>query len=122
MARSTGGDGIEVLRWGAIGYHGVGSQRGACAPKAKNKIGSPPTRSQRVRGTKPLSVKGLAERLTVHRWRTVVWREGSNAKLSSRFAALRVRAAHRDEEGLRTPRKEEWLLIEWPVDQGEPTK
>ena len=42
--------------------------------------------------------------------------------MSSRFAALRVRAAHRDEEGLRAPRAEQWLLIEWPVDQTEPTK
>jgi SRSO17 transposase len=75
-----------------------------------------------VAGATPLSVKGLAETLTAHQWRTVVWGEGSNAKLSSRFAALRVRAAHRDEEGLRTPRQEQWLLIEWPVDQTEPTK
>ena len=52
----------------------------------------------------------------------MVWGEGSNAKLSSRFAALRVRAAHRDEEGLRAPRAEQWLLIEWPLDQAQPTK
>src|ERR687891_2124193 len=95
---------------------------GPVPPKAKNKIGRPATRWQRVAGTTPLSVKGLAETLTAHRWRTVVWREGSNAKLSSRFAALRVRAAHRDEEGLRAPRAEQWLLIEWPVDQTEPSK
>jgi len=75
-----------------------------------------------VAGTTPLSVKGLAETLSAHRWRTVAWREGSNAQLSSRFAALRVRAAHRDEEGLRAPRAEQWLLIQWPVDQAEPSK
>src|SRR5437762_8211246 len=57
----------------------------------------------------PLSVKGVSETLTARRWHTVVWREGSNAKLSSRFAAVRVRAAHRDEEGLRAPRAEQWL-------------
>jgi SRSO17 transposase len=51
----------------------------------------------------------------------VEWREGTNAKLSSRFAALRVRAAHRD-EGHRALRKEQWLLIEWPGGQTEPTK
>ncbi len=60
--------------------------------------------------------------MTAQRWRTVDWREGTNEKLSSRFAAVRVRAAHRDEEGLRAPRAEQWLLIEWPVDQAEPTK
>jgi len=95
---------------------------GPVPPKSQNKMGRPPTRWQRVAGATPLSVKGLAETLTAHQWRTVVWGEGSNAKLSSRFAALRVRAAHRDEEGLRTPRQEQWLLIEWPVDQTEPTK
>jgi SRSO17 transposase len=95
---------------------------GPVAPKANNKIGRPPTRWQRVKGRTPLSAKAVAETLTAKRWRTVEWREGSNEKLSSRFAALRVRAAHRDEEGLRAPRKEQWLLIEWPVDQAEPTK
>jgi SRSO17 transposase len=78
--------------------------RGPVPPKAKNKIGRPRTRWQRVTGTAPLSVKGLAETLTAQRWRTVDWREGTNEKLSSRFAAVRVRAAHRDEQGLRAPR------------------
>ena len=40
---------------------------------------------------------------------------------SSRFARQRVRPAHRD--NLRSePRAEEWLLIEWPEDETEPTK
>jgi SRSO17 transposase len=95
---------------------------GPVPPTAKNKIGRPATRWHRVAGATPPSVKRLAETLSAHRWRTVLWREGSNAKLSSRFAALRVRAAHRDEEGLRAPRTEQWLLIEWPVDQAEPSK
>ena len=95
---------------------------GPVPPKAKNKIGRPATRWQRVTGTTPLSVKGVAKTLTPQRWRTVRWREGSNATLSSRFAAVRVRAAHRDDKGLRAPRVEQWLLIEWPVDQAEPTK
>src|SRR6266540_2742527 len=95
---------------------------GPVPPKRKNKIGRPRTRWQRVAGATPLSVKGVSETLTARRWHTVVWREGSNAKLSSRFAAVRVRAAHRDEEGLRAPREKQWLLIEWPLDQAQPTK
>jgi SRSO17 transposase len=95
---------------------------GPVPPKTKNKRGRPPTRWQRVPGTTPLSVKEVAETLPPKRWRTVRWREGTNQPLSSRFAAVRVRAAHRDEEGLRAPRAEQWLLIEWPVDQAEPTK
>jgi Transposase DDE domain len=42
-------------------------------------------------------------------------------ELASRFARLRVRPAHRDHK-LNTPRPEEWLLIEWPEDEDEPTK
>jgi SRSO17 transposase len=95
---------------------------GPVTAKAKNKIGRPRTRWHRVPGTAPLSVKEVAETLTPQRWRTVDWREGTHETLSSRFAAVRARAAHRDEEGLRAPRKEQWLLIEWPVDQAEPTK
>jgi SRSO17 transposase len=41
--------------------------------------------------------------------------------LRSRFAAIRVRPAHRDEK-LTEPRPEEWLLIEWPKEASEPTK
>jgi SRSO17 transposase len=95
---------------------------GPVPPKRKNKIGRPRTRWQRVAGATPLSVKGVSETLTARRWHTVVWREGTNEKLSSRFAAVRVRAAHRDEEGLRAPREKQWLLIEWPLDQAQPTK
>lgn len=67
-------------------------------------------------------MKGVSETLSARRWQTGVWREGTNEKLSSRFAAVRVRAAHRDEEGLRSPRRDQWLLIEWPPDQAEPTQ
>ena len=51
----------------------------------------------------------------------VAWREGSAEQLSSRFARQRVRAAHRDTK-LSRPRAEEWLLIEWPENENEPTK
>jgi SRSO17 transposase len=95
---------------------------GPVPPKRKNKMGRPPTRWHRVPGATPFSAKGLAETLSAGQWRTVVWREGTNEKLASRFAAVRVRAAHREQEGLRAPRQEQWLLIEWPQDQTEPTK
>jgi SRSO17 transposase len=54
-------------------------------------------------------------------YRKLTWREGTNTKLSSRFAFVRVRAAHRDYQ-LDVPRGEEWLLIEWPKGEAEPTK
>ena len=94
---------------------------GPLAPKPRKRTGRPPTRWQRGPGAEPLSVKALAEYLATRRWHTVSWGEGSNAILSSRFAAVRVRAAHRD-EGRSTLREEQWLLIEWPVGETEPTK
>jgi SRSO17 transposase len=58
--------------------------------------------------------------LPIQAWRTVAWREGTNAELSGRFAALRVRPAHRGPGS--QMRAEEWLLIEWPEGQKEPVK
>ena len=69
----------------------------------------------------PISAKQLAVGLPKKAWRRVTWREGSNAKLASRFAAVRVRPAHRDYHRA-APRPEEWCLIEWPADEPEPTK
>ena len=53
--------------------------------------------------------------------RTIKWREGTVECLSSRFARVRVRFAHRD-YNLTEARPEEWLLIEWPEGEDEPTK
>jgi hypothetical protein len=41
--------------------------------------------------------------------------------LSSRFAALRVRPAARDHK-LVAPHPVEWLVVEWPQSEAEPTK
>jgi hypothetical protein len=40
-----------------------------------------------------VSVEELALSLPKRAWRTVAWREGTNVKLRSRFARVRVRAA-----------------------------
>jgi SRSO17 transposase len=83
--------------------------------------GRPPTRLRRSPEHQPVSVKDLALGLPRRAWRSVTWREGSQALLTSRFAALRVRPAHRDT--LRSePWPEEWLLIEWPAGTEEPSK
>ena len=83
--------------------------------------GRPPSRTRRDAGHRPVSVKALACDLPASAWETIPWREGSADWLSSRFARLRVRAAHRD-QGLKQPRPEEWLLIEWPENAEEPSK
>ena len=83
--------------------------------------GRPPTRVRRAPGHEPISAKKLAAGLSARAWRTVTWREGSRTPLTSRFAALRVRPAHRDT--LRSePWPEEWLLVEWPKGAAEPAK
>jgi SRSO17 transposase len=69
----------------------------------------------------PQSVKQLALALGAEQWHTVTWREGTNAKLRSRFARVRVRAAHRDNRRDEV-RPTEWLLIEWPEGDTEPLK
>src|SRR6202035_3714466 len=67
-----------------------------------------------------ISVKRLALGLPEHDWDTIRWREGSADWLSSRFARVRVRAAH----GYVLPEDlaEEWLLIEWPEGEAAPTR
>ncbi len=68
----------------------------------------------------PTSARQLAIDLPKRARRRVTWREGTNAKLASRLAAVRVRPAHRDYKRSE-PRQEEWCLIEWPPDEAEPT-
>ena len=83
--------------------------------------GRPPTRVQRTPGHQPVSAKKLAESLPARAWRSITWREGSRTALTSRFAALRVRPAHRDQKRSE-PWPEEWLLVEWPKGAAEPAK
>jgi SRSO17 transposase len=83
--------------------------------------GRKPSRVGRSAEHKPVSAKNLATSLPKRAWRRVTWREGSNAPLASRFAAIRVRPAHRD-YNRSTARLEEWCLIEWPAGEPEPTK
>src|SRR4051812_50014143 len=70
---------------------------------------------------RPVSVKALALDLPQASWQVISWREGSAGPLTSRFARVRVRAAHRD-EWRAEPRDEERLLIEWPEGDPEPAK
>jgi SRSO17 transposase len=93
----------------------------ALPAKPRGKIGRPPRRLQRTADHQPVSVKQLAMSLPSTAFKQVTWREGTDQKLQSRFAAVRVRAAHRD-YWKTEPHAEEWLLIEWPRGEAEPTK
>jgi SRSO17 transposase len=89
--------------------------------KPRGSMGRPPRLLQRSTDHQPVSVKQLAMNLPTTAFREVAWREGTDRKLQSRFAAVRIRAAHRDYEKAE-PHPEEWLLIEWPREDKEPTK
>jgi SRSO17 transposase len=90
-------------------------------PKPWSGRGRRPTRLRYDETHQPVSAKDLAVGLPAKAFRRITWREGTNTRLASRFAAVRVRPAHRDTERCQ-PRPEEWCLIEWPKGEAEPTK
>ena len=90
-------------------------------PKPWSGRGRPPSLMRRSPQHQPTSAKALAQALPAQAWLSVTWREGTNADLTSRFAAVRLRPASRD-FNRSEPHPEEWLLIEWPQDQAEPAK
>jgi SRSO17 transposase len=94
---------------------------GPLPPKIWSGRGRPPKLLQRDGEHRPVSVKKLALGLPKRAWRTIEWREGSAERLSSRFARVRVRVARRDFKRTEA-RPQEWLLIEWPKGEKEPTK
>jgi SRSO17 transposase len=85
--------------------------------------GNVPTRQRMGQATheRPVSMKELAKKLPAGQWQTIEWREGSNFTLRSRFARVRVHAAHRDDQRTEL-RPEQWALIEWPEGHKEPMK
>src|ERR1700752_594347 len=90
------------------------------APPGKG-MGRPPKLLRRDEQHQPISIKALALSLPAEAWQTITWREGTAEWLSSRLARQRGRPARRDTE-LSQPRAEEWVLIEWPQGEAEPTK
>jgi len=89
--------------------------------KPRGNIGRPPHLLRRSANHRPVSVKQLAMSLSGEAYKELTWREGTDRKLRSRFAAVRVRPAHRD-YWKSEPHAEEWLLIEWPKGEPEPVK
>ena len=68
----------------------------------------------------PVAVGDLAIAIRRRGFRKTTWRQGTKTKLSSRFAAERVRLASDD---LADPSQREavWLLMEWPDSEDAPT-
>jgi len=67
-----------------------------------------------------VSAKKVALGLPKQAWRMVTWREGSADRLSSRFARVRIRVGYN--KLIPATLSPEWLLIEWPEGEAEPTK
>ncbi len=65
----------------------------------------------------PRTAKEIALALGQNAFRRCTWREGTRRKLSSRFALLRVKVPR--DAGIEATA--EWLLIEWPLGEDEPT-
>jgi SRSO17 transposase len=89
--------------------------------KPRKRMGRTPKLLRRAKDHQPVSVKQLAMSLPSGSFQEITWREGTDRKLRSRFAAVRVRPAHRDDERAE-PHAEQWLLIEWPRGETEPAK
>lgn len=85
--------------------------------RSRGATGRPPTRYLDDRHP-PIALKRLAPTL---RFARVSWREGSKGWQSARFAAVRVRTAHRHREGT-PPGDEQWLLCQDTGDTKTPYK
>ena len=83
-------------------------------PPPRGRRGGKP--SHAARREQQVSVKELAFEQPADAWRTITW-SVMDEPLTSRFIRLRARPAVRAEW-----RDEEWLLIEWPENEPEPTK
>lgn len=90
-------------------------------PPPKTKRGRPPTRWREPVKGKATALSEIAASLPTTAWRKVTWREGTRGPQSSRFAAVRIRTAHRHALG-HAPSDELWLLCEWPRRQELPSK
>jgi len=85
--------------------------------KTRGRIGDPlPEETKQT-----MSVKELAKKLAISMWKTVKWRQGTKDRLVSRFASVRVQPAQKLAKTEKRPPRQ-WLLIEWPRGEAEPTK
>ena len=94
---------------------------GPLPPKPYSGMGRPPVVPRRTAKRQPVNVKTLAQGLPDSAFQNISWREGTNERLTGRFAALRVRCAGSN-VGKARLLPQQWLLIEWPAGQAEPEK
>jgi len=107
---------------GSLAVIAADADLGEVPPRSSPK-GRPPTRPAKVKVREGLKGCSVAEWAAARPadFRRVTWREGSKGKLRSRFAAWRVRPAHKLAAG-KVPGAACWLVAEWPEDEPGPTK
>ncbi len=89
-------------------------------PERKGATGRP--RGRLRPESKPVAIGELIAGLHPGQWQTVAFRDGPDGEpMRSRFAFVRVRAAHHWQWGFATEPREEWLICEWPEGQEKPT-
>jgi SRSO17 transposase len=126
LADSAYGDGTELrqaLDDGGWPYC-VGISSTLKVVAADHDFGQVPPYSGKGRlTTRPARAQSVQKwaRTRAKEFRRVTWREGSKGRMSSRFAAWRVRPAHRRSAGPE-PLAACWLVVEWPEGEAEPTK
>jgi SRSO17 transposase len=96
-------------------------------PNAVPVLPSPPTGRPRrypplASTPAPHDLASVAKQLPKTAWKKVTWREGTRGPQRSRFAKLKVWAAHGWRAQMHPERVAEWLLVEWPEGKTEPTK
>ncbi len=96
-----------------------GPETSFAVPERRAKRGRPPSVPRPDRD--PESVRALAERLPAEAWQTVPCRTTpAGEEVASRFAFVRVVAAHPVTRDHTSPR-EEWLIIELPAGEEAPS-
>ncbi|MCA1699030.1 MAG: IS701 family transposase [Actinobacteria bacterium] len=93
---------------------------GFAVPERKGATGRPRDRLRPDR--KPVAIGKLIAGFDPSDWQTVAFRDGPEGEpMTSRFAFVRVRAAHRWQRGFTEEPREEWLICEWPEGEEAPT-
>jgi SRSO17 transposase len=67
------------------------------------------------------TLAAVAQGLPKQAWRTITWRQGTKGPMRSRFAQVKVWAAHGWKRQEHPQRVMEWLLVEWPEGAATPS-
>lgn len=94
----------------------------AAAPVAPRKPRGRPQKYPALKDlTEPQTLAEVARACPKEAWHQVTWRQGTKGPMRSRFARVKVWAAHAWRKSEHPKREMEWLLMEWPEGAQEPS-